>query len=76
MLAHAFFPQISQSLIPRIIKAWGNLSKLRVAQSLAILAPLWQPELGMRFTGRMVKDIHQLPDNSAAAVHKTFLCAC
>jgi len=63
VLAHAFFPQISQSLIPVIIKELGNLLKMRVTQSLDILSQLLQSKLGMRFTVRIVKDIHQLPDN-------------
>ena len=70
MLAHAFFPQISQSLIPVIIKEWGNLLKMRVTQSLDILSQLLQSKLGMRFTVRIVKDMHQLPDNMAEALHK------
>ena len=74
MLAHAFFPQISQSLIPVIIKELGNLIKMLVTQRLDILSQLLQSKLGMRFTVRMVKDIHQLPDNMAEAVHKTFIC--
>jgi len=36
-----------------------------------ILSQLVQAELGLRFAVRMVKDIYQLPDNSAEALHKT-----
>ena len=53
MRAHAFFPQISQSLIPVIIKELGNLLKMRVTQSLDILSQLLQSKLGMRFTVRI-----------------------
>ena len=48
---------------------------IRVFQSVDILSQLLQSELGVRFAMRMVKDIHQLPDNIAEAVHKTFICA-
>jgi len=75
VLAHAFFPQISQSLIPVIIKELGNLIKMRVAQSLDILSQLLQSELGMRFTVCMVEDIHQLSDDASEAVHKTCIFA-
>jgi len=30
-----------------------------------------QSALGLRFAVRMVKDMHQLPDNIAEAVHKS-----
>ena len=46
-----------------------------LTQSWDSLSQLVQSELGMRFTVRRGKDRHQLPENSAAAVHKTFLCA-
>ena len=48
---------------------------IRVFQSVDILSQLLQSELGVRFAMRMVKDIHQLPDNIAEAVHKTLLLA-
>ena len=70
MFAHAFFPQIPQSLIPVIVKELGNLIQLMVCQHLDILPQLLQLELRLRFAVRMVKDIHQLPDNIAKAVHK------
>src|SRR5256712_3901958 len=46
-----------------------------VFHSLDILAQLLQSALGLGFAVRMVKDIHQLPDNTAEAVHKTFILA-
>ena len=63
ILAHALFPQIPQGLIPVIVKELGNLLQMMVFQSLDILSQLLQSELGLRFAVRMVKDIHQLPDN-------------
>jgi hypothetical protein len=75
VLAHAFFPPRAQSWIPVISKELGHLLKMRVTQRLDILSQLVQSKLGMRFTVRIVKESHQLPDNMAEAVHKTFLCA-
>jgi len=69
VLAHAFVPQISQGLIPVIVKELGNLIKLRVTQSVDILSQLLQSALGMRFAVRMVKDMHQLPDKTAGFDH-------
>ena len=40
---------------------------------LDILAQLLQPELGLGVAGCMVKDIPQLPDNTAEAVHKPLI---
>ena len=71
MCAHAFFPQIPHGLIPVIVQELGNLIQLMVCQHLDILPQLLQSELRLRFTVRMVKDIHQLPDNIAEAVHKS-----
>ena len=76
MLAHALFPQIPQGLIPVSIKELGNLLKMTVFKNLDILSQLVQSELGLRFAVRMVKDIHQLPDNIAEALHKTRIFAC
>ena len=73
MRAHALVPQIPQGLVPVIIKELGNLLKMRVTQSLDILSQLLQSKLGMRFTVRIVKDIHQLPNNIAEAVHKALI---
>jgi hypothetical protein len=75
MLAHALFPQIPQGLIPVIIKELGNLIKMTVFKHRDILSQLWQAELGLRFAVRMVKDIHQLPDNIAEVVHKSLILA-
>ena len=41
-----------------------------VFQRVDILPQLVQSELRLRFAVGMVKDIHQLPDNIAKAVHK------
>jgi len=37
---------------------------MMVFQSVDILSELFQSELRLRLTVRMVKDIHQLPDNN------------
>jgi len=39
--------------------------QMLVFQRVDILSQLVQAELGLRFAVRMVKDIHQLPDNVA-----------
>jgi len=57
-------------------KELGALRQMMVFQSVDILSQLVQSELGVRFAVRMVKDMHQLPDTSAEAVHKTLLLAC
>src|SRR2546425_6907835 len=44
---------------------------MMVFKSLDILSQLLQSALGLRFAVRMVKDMHQLPDNIAEAVHKS-----
>ena len=75
VLAHPLFPQIPQGLIPVIIEESGNLLKMWVFHCVDILAQLLQSELGLRFTMCMVKDIHQLPDNTAEAVHKPLIRA-
>ena len=75
MFAHAFFPQIPHGLIPVIVKELGNLIQLMVCQRLDILPQLLQSELRLCFAVRMVKDIHQLPDNIAEAVHKSRILA-
>jgi len=75
MLAHALFPQIPQGLLSVSIKELGNLIKMTVFQNIDILSQLVQSELGVRFAVRMVKDIHQLPDNMAEALHKTLIFA-
>ncbi len=58
-----------------IVKELGDLFQLMVFQRLDILSQLLQSELGLRFAVGMVKDIHQLPDNIAEAVHKSFIFA-
>jgi hypothetical protein len=57
------------------MKALGNLIKLMITQSVDILSQPLQSELGVRFAVRLVKDIHQLPDNTAEALHKTVIRA-
>jgi hypothetical protein len=76
MRAHALFPQIPQGVIPVIVQELGNLIQLMVFQSLDILSQLLQSKLGLRFAVRMVKDIHQLPDHIAEAVHKSLIRMC
>jgi hypothetical protein len=44
-----------------------------VFQRVDILPQLVQSELALRLAVRMVKDIHQLPDNIAEAVHKPLI---
>ena len=56
-------------------KELGDLIQLMVCQRLDILSQLLQSELRLRFAVRMVKDIHQLPDNIAEAVHKSRILA-
>ena len=75
MLAHALFPQIPQGLIPVSIKELGNLLQMTVFKNMDILSQLVQSELGLRFAVRMVKDMHQLPDNMAEALHTTRIFA-
>jgi hypothetical protein len=48
---------------------------MMVCQSLDIMSQLLQAELGLPFAVRMVKDMHQLPDNMAEAVHQTLILA-
>ena len=40
-----------------------------------ILSQLVQSPLGLGFTVRMVKDMHQLPDQTAETVHTTLIFA-
>jgi len=75
MLAHALFPQIPQGLLPVSIKELGNLITMTVFKHMDILSQLVQSELGLRFAVPMIKDSHQLPDNSAEALHKTLIFA-
>ena len=58
-----------------IVKELKNLMQMLVFQRVDILSQLVQAELGLRFAVRMVKDMHQLPDNIAAAVDKTLILA-
>ena len=58
-----------------IVKELGNLRKMMVSHSVDIVPQLLQSELGVRFAVRMVKDIHQLPDNTAEAMHKPLILA-
>jgi len=58
-----------------IIKALGNLITMTVFKHRDILSQLVQSELGVRFAVRMVKDMHQLSDHSAEALHKTLIFA-
>ena len=58
-----------------IVKELGNLLKMMVFHSWDILAQMLQPERSLRFAVGMVKDIHQLPNNTAKAMHKTLILA-
>src|SRR6266487_263783 len=75
VLAHALLPQIPQGLIPVIIKELGDFLQMMVGTGLDILAQLLQSALGLGCAVRMVKDIPQLPDHTAEAVHKTLILA-
>jgi hypothetical protein len=75
VLAQAFFPQLSQGVIPVVIQAWGNLLKMRISQRWEILSQRLPSKLGVRFAVGMGKDMHALPDKTAAAVHKTCIFA-
>jgi hypothetical protein len=76
MVAHAFCPYIPYSVIPVLVKAFGHLMQLRVCPRLAILPQLLQSELRLRCAVRMVKALHPVPDNRAAALSKARLLAC
>src|SRR5262245_2781981 len=68
--AHTLFPQIPQGLIPMVVKELENLLEMLIFQHVDILSQLCESELRLGFAVRMVKDMHQLPNNSAEAVHK------
>src|ERR1043166_3667802 len=76
MLPHPLFPQIPQGLFPVIIQELGNLLQMMVCHRVDISAELLESECGLRFAVRMVKDIDQLPDNTAEVVHKPLILAC
>jgi hypothetical protein len=63
VLAHTLFPQIPQGLIPMVVKELENLIEMLVFQYVDILSQLCESELRLGFAVRMVKEIHQLPDN-------------
>jgi hypothetical protein len=58
-----------------IIKELGNLITMMVFKNMDSLSQLGQSALGWRFAVRMVKDMNQLPDNLAEALHKTLIFA-
>src|SRR4249920_3718384 len=74
--AHTLFPQISQGLIPMVVKALKNRIEMLVFQHVNILSQLCESALRVGFAMRMVKDMHQWPDNSAEAVHKPCVLSC
>ncbi len=76
MLPHALFPQISQGLLPVVVKELGNLIKMLVSHRLDILAQLLQFAFRLGFAVRMVENIHQLSDDASEAVHKTCILSC
>ena len=49
--------------------------QMLVFQHVDILPQLVQSELGWRFAVRLVKEMHQLPDHIAAAVHTPLILA-
>ena len=53
-----------------VVQELENLIEMLVFQRVDILSQLCESELRLGFAVRMVKDIHQLPDNIAEAVHK------
>jgi hypothetical protein len=53
-----------------VVKEWENLIEMLVFQRVDILSQRFQSELCWGFAVRMVKDMHQLPDNIAEAVHQ------
>jgi hypothetical protein len=75
VLAHAFFPQIPQGVLPVSVKELRNLGKMLVFQSGDSPSALLQAELRLRLTVRMVKDMHQLPDTMTEAVYKARILA-
>ena len=70
--AHALVPPIPQGLLPVIGKALRHRIKMRVLKHLDILPQLLQSALRWGYAVRMVKDMHELPDNTAEAVDKAF----
>src|SRR6266446_5378939 len=76
MLPHALFPQISQGLLPVVVKELGNLIKMLVSHRLDILAQLLQFAFRLGFAVLMVESIHQLSDDASEAVHKTCILSC
>jgi len=48
---------------------------MRVFQRVDILSQLVHSPLGLGFTVRRVKDMHQRPDQTAETVHKTLIFA-
>jgi hypothetical protein len=57
------------------VKAWGNLLQMMGCHSVDILVQLLESEGGLRFAVRLVKEIDQRPDNTAAVVHQPLLLA-
>src|SRR5215471_6885108 len=70
MLAHAFFPQIPQGLLPVVIKEGENLLQVLVFKRVDVLSQLFQSEPSLGFTMRMVEDIHELSNDVSEALHK------
>ena len=53
-----------------VVQELENLIEMLVFQRVDVLSQLLESELRLGFTVRMVKEIHQLPDNIAEALHK------
>jgi hypothetical protein len=73
VLAHTFFPQIPQGLIPVVIKECENFIQMIVVNRSDIFSQLLQSALRLGFAVCVVEDIHQLPDNASKTVDKPLI---
>ena len=58
-----------------VVQEVENLIEMLVFQRVDILPQLFESQLRLGFAVGMVKEIHQLSDNSAEAVHKPGILA-
>ena len=56
-----------------VVKEGEHLLQMSVVHCADRVSQLLQSELRLGFTVCMVEEMHQLPDNAAEAVHKTFI---
>src|SRR6266446_9539967 len=75
VLPHPLVPQIPQGLLPVVVKEGEHLLEMIVVNRVDLLTQLFEFDLRLSFTVRMVEDIDQLPDNTAEAVDKTLILA-